>query len=47
MPIVAVKVHPAIGVARLGDSPDDFFIGPERYGKRPIPLAGSRTRNAE
>jgi hypothetical protein len=22
-------VHPAIGIARVGDSPDDYFIGPE------------------
>jgi hypothetical protein len=24
------RVHPALGVARVGDSPDGFFIGPER-----------------
>jgi hypothetical protein len=30
MTIVDVKVHPAIGIARLGDSPHDFFIGPEK-----------------
>lgn len=25
------RIHPAIGIARLGDaSPDDFFVGPER-----------------
>jgi hypothetical protein len=23
------KIHPAIGVARVGNSPDAFFIGPE------------------
>jgi L-Lysine epsilon oxidase N-terminal/L-lysine epsilon oxidase C-terminal domain len=23
------RIHPAIGVARVGDSPDDYFIGPE------------------
>jgi hypothetical protein len=22
------KIHPAIGVARVGNSPDEFFIGP-------------------
>lgn len=27
--ISTVKIHPAIGVARLGNSPDEFFIGPE------------------
>jgi hypothetical protein len=27
--ITQVKFHPAIGIARLGNSPTDFFIGPE------------------
>jgi hypothetical protein len=26
------KIHPAIGVARVGDSPDAFFVGPEAPG---------------
>jgi L-Lysine epsilon oxidase N-terminal/L-lysine epsilon oxidase C-terminal domain len=26
------RIHPAIGVARVGDSPDDYFIGPEAPG---------------
>jgi L-Lysine epsilon oxidase N-terminal/L-lysine epsilon oxidase C-terminal domain len=26
---VTYRIHPAIGIARVGDSPDDFFIGPE------------------
>jgi len=26
------KIHPAIGVARVGNSPDAFFIGPETPG---------------
>ena len=26
------RVHPAIGVARMGDAPDVFFIGPEEPG---------------
>ena len=30
MPAISlVKIHPAIGIARLGNSPTDFFIGPE------------------
>lgn len=30
------KIHPAIGVARLGDSPaDHFFVGPESPGRPP------------
>ena len=31
------KIHPAIGIARLGNSPDAFFVGPERLGERPEP----------
>jgi L-Lysine epsilon oxidase N-terminal/L-lysine epsilon oxidase C-terminal domain len=34
MPI-EYRIHPAIGVARVGDSPDDFFIGPEAPGIPP------------
>lgn len=34
------KVHPAIGIARVGDSPEEFFIGPERVGERPEPPGG-------
>jgi len=26
------KIHPAIGVARVGNSPTAFFIGPEKPG---------------
>ena len=40
MPIVSVKIHPAIGIARLGNSPADFFIGPERPGEQPDPAGG-------
>ena len=29
------RIHPAIGVARVGDSPDDFFVGPEAPGVPP------------
>ncbi|GAB3439077.1 LodA/GoxA family CTQ-dependent oxidase [Actinophytocola sediminis] len=34
------KVHPAIGIARVGDSPAEFFVGPERIGERPEPAGG-------
>ena len=34
------RIHPAIGIARVGNSPDDFFIGPERIGERPHPPGG-------
>jgi hypothetical protein len=33
------KIHPAIGIARVGNSPE-FFIGPERLGERPEPVGG-------
>jgi hypothetical protein len=29
------KIHPSIGVARVGNSPDAFFIGPEVPGRPP------------
>ena len=34
------RVHPAIGVARVGNSPDEFFIGPELLGEHPDPQGG-------
>lgn len=27
--IATARIHPAIGIARVGDSPDGFFVGPE------------------
>jgi L-lysine epsilon oxidase-like protein/VWA domain-containing protein len=36
----AYKIHPSIGVARVGNSPDDFFIGPELLGAYPDPPGG-------
>ncbi len=29
------RIHPAIGIARVGDSPDDYFVGPEAPGVPP------------
>jgi len=34
------KIHPAIGIARVGNSPDEFFVGPERVGPVPEPAGG-------
>jgi hypothetical protein len=34
------RIHPAIGVARVGNSPDEFFIGPEHVGEVPEPAGG-------
>ena len=30
------KIHPAIGMARLGDSESDFYLSPEQPGNLPI-----------
>ena len=27
-----IRVHPAIGIARLGNSPEEYFLGPEIPG---------------
>lgn len=35
MAATRIRVHPAIGIARLGNSPEEFFIGPERPGSYP------------
>lgn len=34
-------VHPGVGVARVGDSEQGFFIGPEASGWNPLPADGS------
>ena len=38
--VTIYKIHPAIGIARVGNSPDDFFIGPEKLGKELKPPGG-------
>lgn len=38
--ITSVRIHPAIGIARLGNSPDAFFVGPEVPGAPPDPGGG-------
>jgi hypothetical protein len=40
--VVSVAIHPAIGIARVGNSRDKFFIGPEIPGVYPVesPRAG-------
>jgi hypothetical protein len=39
-PIVACAIHPAIGIARVGNSPSDYFLGPEVPGPHPEPDGG-------
>src|SRR5262245_39434337 len=38
--IVRCAIHPAIGIARLGNSPTGFFVGPEVPGQYPLPEGG-------
>ena len=38
--ITAAKIYPAIGIARVGNSPTEFFIGPERVGETSSPEGG-------
>lgn len=40
MTIDTFKIFPSIGIARLGDSPDEFFIGPEIPGDYTPPSGG-------
>jgi hypothetical protein len=38
--IASCKVYPGIGIARVGNSPTDYFIGPEAPGIVPNPAGG-------
>src|SRR2546430_7525692 len=38
--IKTIKIHPAIGIARIGNSPTEFFIAPEKPGVRTRPKGG-------
>jgi len=38
--ITSFKIHPSIGIARLGNSNDEFFIGPEIPGVNNPPAGG-------
>jgi L-Lysine epsilon oxidase N-terminal/L-lysine epsilon oxidase C-terminal domain len=42
--IVRAAIHPAIGVARMGNSQHDFYVGPEVT--EPLPLPPGSTRDA-
>ena len=43
--IKTIKIHPAIGIARVGNSPGEFFIGPEFPGGGTPPPGGYKDRN--
>src|SRR6185436_16950776 len=38
--IVSYAVYPGLGVARVGNSPNEYFIGPEAPGEVPKPEGG-------
>src|SRR5215475_3814943 len=38
--IVRAAIHPAIGIARVGNSPDQYYLGPEIPGGLPIAPQG-------
>lgn len=42
--ITHVRIHPGIGIARVGDSPDGYYIGPEVF--KPEPTKFGSTRDA-
>src|SRR5215470_7235557 len=39
-PIVRYAIYPGIGIARVGNSPDEYFIGPAAPGEVPQPDGG-------
>lgn len=43
--IAYCKIHPGLGIARVGDSPDEFFIGPEVPGHPPEPVGGFKDKH--
>ncbi|PYS63341.1 MAG: 3-isopropylmalate dehydrogenase [Acidobacteria bacterium] len=40
--IATIKIHPAIGIARVGNSPTEYFVGPEKPGVHTPPPGGYR-----
>ncbi|HEX5884355.1 MAG TPA: LodA/GoxA family CTQ-dependent oxidase [Pyrinomonadaceae bacterium] len=42
--IVRYVIYPCIGIARVGNSPDKYFIGPEAPGQVPQPEGGFKDR---
>ena len=38
--IARIAIHPAIGIARVGNSPEGWFLGPEAPGPHPLPADG-------
>jgi hypothetical protein len=42
--ITSIKIHPAIGIARVGNSPTEYFVGPELPGDRTPPAGGYKDK---
>ena len=40
---IVYKIHPAIGVARVGNHPDAFFVGPEAPGSAGVEITADGT----
>lgn len=38
--IVSCRIHPGIGIARIGNSPNEFFLAPETPDQQPAPANG-------
>ena len=43
--IAYCRIHPGLGIARVGDSEDEFFIGPESPGHMAHPVGGFKDRH--
>lgn len=43
--IVRCSIHPGIGIARIGNSTDEYFIGPEAPGEVAAPTGGFKDRS--
>src|SRR5882724_10362172 len=42
--IVSYKIHPGLGIARIGNSPDEFYVGPLSPGEVPNPEGGFKDK---
>jgi L-Lysine epsilon oxidase N-terminal/L-lysine epsilon oxidase C-terminal domain/Iron-containing redox enzyme len=42
--IAYCKIYPGVGIARLGNSPDEYFIGPESPGQTVAPVGGFKDK---
>ena len=42
--IVNYKIHPGLGIARMGNSPDEHFVGPLTPGETPDPEGGFKDK---